>query len=262
MTSFSAPCPRPILMGCEYQPLICLASGNTVAYEALSRFYSSDGQAIAPNRIFEVLHERPQALAELELAAKTFQLQHAPKGMPLYLNLDPHSLAAQSPVSTALSALLSQPQKPHTLVIELIENTCINDALMASQLLNSLQSAGMQVALDDVGAPHAMLSLELLSRVDWIKFDRHWLSRLDVATDANLLDSLVSYAKVTAKGTVLEGIETQAQLQRAATLGINLAQGFLFQDRFLQPDDKSVISASILRAFDDCNAGSLIENCA
>ncbi|QYK03581.1 EAL domain-containing protein [Shewanella zhangzhouensis] len=262
MTSFPAPCPRPILMGCEYQPLICLATGNTVAYEALSRFYSSEGQAIAPNRVFEVLHERPQALAELELAAKTFQLQHAPRGMPLYLNLDPHSLAAQSPVSTALSALLSQPTNPQTLVIELIENTCINDALMASQLLNSLQSAGMQVALDDVGAPHAMLSLELLSRVDWVKFDRHWLSRLDVATDTHLLDSLVSYARNTAKGTVIEGIETLAHFQHAASLGINLAQGFLFQDRFLQPGDKAIISASILRAFDGCNAGSLIENCA
>ncbi|MCL2918847.1 EAL domain-containing protein [Shewanella litorisediminis] len=262
MTPSSDACPRPILMGCEYQPLVCLATGNTVAYEALSRFYSTDGQPIAPNRVFEVLHAHPQALAELELAAKAFQLHHAPADMPLYLNLDPHSLASNSPFADALARLLIQPLHPRNLVIELIENTCINDALMASQLLLTLQGAGLQVALDDVGAPHAMLSLELVSRVDWLKFDRHWLSRIPESADAHLLESLVSYAIASAKGTVIEGIETEEQRQLAAKLGIGLAQGFLFRDKFLQPDEKSPISASILRAFDVCKAGSPVENCA
>ncbi|MCH4294312.1 EAL domain-containing protein [Shewanella sp. 3B26] len=251
-----------LMLGCEFQPLVCLQTGKPRGYEALARFYAKDGSSIAPNRVFDCLHACPAALAETEFAAKRLQLSLAPKGAPLFVNLDPHSLTPE-----LQGALLPMLQARGDLVVELIENTCISDALMALSLQSSLQAAGIAVALDDIGAPHAMLSLELLSRVDWIKFDRHWLNRLHIGPERKLLESLVGYAHSTGKFTVIEGIETEQQRQAVAAIGFTLAQGFLFQAQFIKPMVKELLSDKTVGLLDELaanniSAGMTSQNCA
>lgn len=248
---------QPATMGCEYQPLVCLQSGDIYAYEALARFYTSDGCPVAPNRVFEDLHICPVALAETEFAAKLLQLRLAPPGYPLFINLDPHSLSPS--LMGKLVPVLGQHRE---LVVELIENTCISDALAAMALQQQLMDLGISVALDDIGAPHAILSLELLSRVDWLKFDRHWLSRLDCPGDCRLLGSLIDYAAAVGKKTVIEGIETLAQFEAVKAMGFSLAQGFLFTDKFIKPAEKSPLSSEVLTALERIKSGSSAQNCA
>ncbi|WP_372870939.1 EAL domain-containing protein [Shewanella sp.] len=228
-------------IGCEFQPLVCLKSGKPQAYEALARFYAIDGSAIAPNQVFDALHTCPHALAEAELAAKRLQLALAPCSVPLFVNLDPHSLTQEQQ-----GALIPHLQKRSNLVVELIENTCISDALEALSLRRLLSDAGVAVALDDIGAPHAMLSLELLSQVDWVKFDRHWLTRLHIKSERKLLEALVDYTQAVGKQTVIEGIETEAQLEAVSAFGFTLAQGFLFQDKFIKPVVKEALSPKVV----------------
>ncbi|MBT1445546.1 EAL domain-containing protein [Shewanella sp. JM162201] len=233
MSSLSA-----VSLSCEYQPIVCLQTGAIKAYEALARFYDHEQQAIAPNLVFEALHQCPHALSQTEYAAKCLQLAAAPPGFGLFVNLDPHSL--DKPM---LSALLPKLEAHPALVVELIENTCISDAIMASKLARELKTRRIAVALDDLGAPHAMLSLELLAAVDWIKFDRHWLSELHEPHCCALLQALIQFARASGKPTVIEGIETEAQRQSARELGIDMAQGFLFRPAFIHASERHALSA-------------------
>ncbi|QSX42346.1 EAL domain-containing protein [Shewanella cyperi] len=217
-----------LLMGCEYQALVDTISGDTLGYEALARFQTLEGQAVAPNSLFERLHHNPAQLARVELAAKACQLRHAPHADKLFLNIDPHSL--QGLDDDWFEALAQR----GNITIELIENTCINDAVIATELAHRLQHHGIRVALDDAGAPHALLSLPLLAQVDCIKFDRHWLDLLQDDCQRTLLEHLLGFARETGKNTVLEGIETQEQLTLARRLGLDMVQGFLFRERFIR----------------------------
>ncbi|ASK69116.1 diguanylate phosphodiesterase [Shewanella bicestrii] len=218
-------------LSCEYQPFVCPHTQRIHGYEALARFYLEQGQAIAPNLIFEQLHEASEQLAAVEFQAKAFQLKHAPRDLRLFVNVDPHAVdGAHTP---KLLDLLSQHSQ---LTVEIIENTCVSDAELANRLFHQFKAANIQVALDDIGAPHSMLSIDLMMNVDYLKFDRYWLQLIDAPHGIALLSALIEFGKRTGKQCILEGIETEAQLQQARELNVDWVQGFLFKPWFIRPE--------------------------
>ena len=227
-------------LGAEFQPLVCPQSLTVFGYEALSRFYTPQGSTIAPNIIFEQLHKKQDWLAKVELEAKRLQIQHAPVDYALYVNIDPHA------VETHNKEMLTLLKSRSKLCVEIIENTCINDAKLSGKLIQQLLKEHIDVALDDVGAPHSLVSIELISAVSCIKFDKHWLTMADQPEYQHLLAALINFAKQTRKVTILEGIETEKQLAFATQIGVDFVQGFLFKSQFLQAKTCTTI-ANILQ---------------
>ncbi|ABZ76426.1 diguanylate phosphodiesterase [Shewanella halifaxensis HAW-EB4] len=227
-------------LSAEYQPLIEPNTLQTMGYEALSRFYDQTGQTIAPNLVFEQLHQREECLAAVEFAAKTFQIQHAPKGGRLFVNIDPHAVETNN--HHMIKLLKTHPD----ICVEIIENTCISDATLSIDFANQLIEQNIGVALDDVGAPHSMLSIELMSKVDCIKFDKHWLKKANRPEYCLLLNSLINFAKKSHKLTILEGIETQSQLDFARSIDVDLVQGFIFKSAFFRPHSQLPLADILL----------------
>ncbi|MXR67505.1 EAL domain-containing protein [Shewanella sp. JBTF-M18] len=222
-----------LTMGCEYQPFIALNSGQITGYEALARFFTPKGQPTPPNQVFEQLHDTPDLLGRVEYAAKHLQLSRAPKDKALFLNLDPHGL------STALiTDLIKQIHRRPNTTIELIENTCASDARQALSLASQLRAAGIDIALDDIGAPHAMLSLALTTQVDCLKFDKIWLKQLHQPHTQGLLKALINFARTAGKLTILEGVETREELTIAQEFQFDWVQGFHYRDAFIQAEIK------------------------
>ncbi|CAM4109096.1 EAL domain-containing protein [Shewanella aquimarina] len=222
-----------LTMGCEYQPFIALNSGQITGFEALARFFTPKGQPTPPNKVFERLHDTPNLLGRVEYAAKHLQLNLAPRNKALFLNLDPHGL------STALTTdLIKQIHRRPNTTVELIENTCASDARQALTLATRLRAAGIKIALDDIGAPHSMLSLTLTTQVDCLKFDKCWLKQLHLPHTQELLKALISFARYSGKLTILEGIETRDELAIAQDFQFDWVQGFLYRDSFIQAEIK------------------------
>ena len=73
--------------GVEYQPMICLQTGETRCHEALARFVAADGSALPPDRVFEALHDNPLLLLHAELETKRLQLAEAPTHGLLFVTL-------------------------------------------------------------------------------------------------------------------------------------------------------------------------------
>lgn len=227
-------------LSAEYQPLLNPHSKEIYGYEALSRFYNQDGVPIAPNIVFEELHAHHELLCSVEMAAKCFQFQHAPTEGVLFVNIDPHAIEFNTP------EMLSLLRQQNNICVEIIENTCINDANLAASFIKQLVKFQIPVGLDDVGAPHSMLSIDLMSKVNCLKFDKYWL---ETATDPqyhHLITSLLNFAKRTNKLTVLEGVETEEQLLFARKIGVDLVQGFLFKPLFIQAEQRTLLSSIIL----------------
>jgi len=218
-------------LSAEYQPLLNPHTYAIYGYEALSRFYSQDGLTIAPNIVFEELHAHQSLLYFVEKKAKSFQLKHAPKDAHLFVNIDPHAIEFNT---DEMLTLLQQRDK---ISVEIIENTCINDAQLATHFIEKLIQAKIPVGLDDIGAPHSMLSIDLMNKVTCLKFDKYWLKTAKQAQYHHLLSALLSFARNTNKLTVLEGIETEDDLAFAQNIGVDLVQGFLFKPQFLQANE-------------------------
>ena len=215
--------------GTEYQPILCARSGEITAFEALARFYAADGSCLSTQHVFEIMHDEPVLLRRAECDLKQLQMDHAPVGHDLFLNLDPHALtAAHGQASALFERVINTPG----VVIELIENTDIHDARAALKLQQMLSEHGVRTALDDIGAPHALLSLDLIAVVDFLKFDRSWFDRLGQDNGDRMFRAMLAFARDGGHQTVLEGIETADMQATARRYGIDRLQGFRYRPLF------------------------------
>ena len=213
----------------EYQPLVHARTARTSAFEALARFRGDDGQPVAPQRVFSVLHADPALLLRAELTLKLHQVEHAPRA-PLFVNLDPDCWArAGDRNRNPFLALFSSAGT--RVVVEVTEALASADAARAQEMIAALRGRRLAVALDDVGAANGLLSFDAIADAEVLKFDRTLIPRMRHPRCRALVQALVRMARETGARTVLEGVETTAEFVLARDLGFDLVQGFLFRDR-------------------------------
>jgi EAL domain-containing protein (putative c-di-GMP-specific phosphodiesterase class I) len=213
----------------EYEPLVSLRSGRTVAYEALARFRRHDGRLAAPDRVLSALDPDPGLRLRAELSLKLHQIEHAPRA-PLFVNLDPHSFLRAGDARTNPFLTLFSWSRTRV-IVEVIESMAAADAARASRMFSALRSRGLKVALDDVGAAGGLLTFDALAEAHVIKFDRTLVPRMRDPRARALVKAFARMARETGARTVFEGIETTSEFVLARDLGVDLAQGFLFRDR-------------------------------
>lgn len=216
--------------GVEYQPIVAVASGEIIAFEALARFYDAAGKPVPTIDVFETLHSHPDLLVNTELALKKLQIDNAPGEYRLFLNLDPHAVDCDASSPCELMSHILNCQQD--VVVELIENSDIHEARMSMLIHDVLTSQGIETALDDIGADHALLSLDILLRVNYLKLDRSWLEKIQQPHYLQMFKALLGFARDSGKKSVLEGIEKEHQLELAKKSAIPLVQGFLYRPRF------------------------------
>lgn len=213
----------------EYQPIVSLREERVYAYEALARFYGKRGESVSPLTVFQALHSNPALLGRTEFQLKWHQIASAPQDVRLFINLDPHALTEE--VQDSLMSLLT---RQNNLVVELIENTDLQDSKASLALYQALRDKGVCCALDDVGTQESLLSIDLMVAVEYLKFDRRWLGLLDRPEYERLFRHLLEFARACGRKTILEGVETAAQRQRMQDYPLDYIQGFLYRDRFIQ----------------------------
>lgn len=217
--------------GVEYQPVVTVAGQEIIGYEALARFYAADGQPVLPKTVFDTLHHSPLSLYQVEYDMKRLQIAHAPAGVDLFVNLDPdaYAVTAGETEQPLLDLLASRAD----LVVEIIENSDVSDAHLSQALAHHCTSAGIRLALDDIGAPNSMISIDVMMAVDWFKFDRSWLARARQPKSRAALLHLIAFAHECGCRVILEGIEREEDLELARALGVDCVQGFLYRRQFI-----------------------------
>jgi len=216
--------------GVEYQPIIATHSGEVFAFEALARFKNATGEAIGPLPVFRALHDSPITLFEVETALKHLQIENAPADHTLFVNVDQDAFAVMG--SDENNPLIASFQNRDDLVVEIIENSNLADARISHQMAETFGKYNIRSALDDIGADESLLSLELLTEVDFLKLAMDWLPRRDNPKYRPLLECLIHYAHQSGKQVILEGVETEADLAFAKQIGVDFVQGFLYRPIF------------------------------
>ena len=201
-----------------FQPMVSLASGRILGYEALARFDDPSGRS--PTEWFTLarlcgLGSQLQALA----AASAFAVPGRPAGAYLSINLEPSSLGSPD-VEDVL------PSDLNGIVIEITEQELISDVVRLNDELSALRSRGARIALDDTGAGYSGLRHVTLMRPEIIKIDRALVENLhDDPGKLALIDSFATFAHRTGAQLCAEGIESDAELDALAELGVDLGQG-------------------------------------
>jgi diguanylate cyclase (GGDEF)-like protein/PAS domain S-box-containing protein len=203
-----------------FQPIVTLASGMTVGFEALTRF--ADG--VAPDTHFAAAAEVGLGI-ELELATLEAALA-ASTALPRDAWLDVNVSAALLDDPARLAYLLWKAGS-RSIVLEITEHEAIEDYAALRRRIDEI-GIPLRLAVDDAGAGYASLRHILELRPDIVKLDRSLV--VDIDSDPvrqGLVAGLRHFASIARARVVAEGIETQAEYAVLVDLGIELGQGYL-----------------------------------
>lgn len=219
-----------------YQPIISLDSGQIVGFEALTRWQRPQGM-VMPNDFIPLADEtgiilsiNRQLLPEACQRLRSWQ-QLFPSNPPLSLsvNISPKQFA-QADLASQIGQLLQQSgMDPRCIDLEITETIAMADAEKSAGVLSELKALGVGLDIDDFGTGYSSLSRLQGFRVDTLKIDRVFVSRMDSDSETHeIVRVIVMLAHHLGLDVVAEGVETQAQLDLLRHLGCERAQGYLF----------------------------------
>jgi len=212
-------------------PIFDLNDFSVLGYEALSRG-PEDSEFERPDKLFHVAYDADLVL-RLERLCRKKAIEAAatlPAGRLMFINIEPDAVADPELREIMTTTLLSQSNiTPDRIVLEITERAAITDFSAFRSTLEYVRALGFRVAVDDAGAGYS--SLQCLAEVhpEWLKIDISLIRNVD--TDeirAQLVASLVSFARNIGVNLIAEGIETRAELNKLRELGVSYGQGFLF----------------------------------
>jgi diguanylate cyclase (GGDEF)-like protein len=208
--------PNPITP--VFQPLIELATGRVVGYEALARF---------SHRSPEAWFNQAQACGlseDLEGAALAAALAYdhsRPDGTYLSLNCSPSAIS-----SGRVRSIL--PDNLSNYVIEITEHELASADGALERGLHDLRGRGARIAVDDAGAGYAGLNQVMRVQPDLIKLDRSLIAGVHAdSAKAALIEFFVLFARRVGAAVCTEGIETFEELTTLIDLGVGYGQGYL-----------------------------------
>ena len=110
-----------------------------------------------------------------------------PSEAMLAVNVSAIQLGDSGLGSRILAHMAKYDFSPERLEIEITETALIERIEIAQTTIKQLRSAGVHIALDDFGTGYATLSQLLSFRIDSIKIDRRFVSRLETKKSSRII---------------------------------------------------------------------------
>jgi diguanylate cyclase (GGDEF)-like protein len=206
------------------QPIVDHRTGVVHAYEALARFKTRGTES--PLHWFALADEFGLR-AELELAclrAALAMLPDLPEGPRLSVNLSGPVL-----ISQPAQELLAACPDVSRVIVEVTEEALVQRDASLEAALAPLLARGAHFAVDDMGAGYSGLRQITALHPTYLKLDRSLVRGIDADPDrAALMRALVGYAQHSGAHLVAEGVETAAELDAVAEIGVSLIQGYYY----------------------------------
>jgi diguanylate cyclase (GGDEF)-like protein len=224
------------------QPIVTVSAGAAHAYEALARFQTGG----SPNPLhWFALADEFGVRDRLELACLRTALSLLairPAGTSLSVNLSGPLL-----LDPRTTELLARTRGLDGLILELTENSLLEDTPGMHARISSLIALGVRFAVDDMGAGYSGLRQITTVRPSYLKLDRSLISGIDGDSDRGaLVTAMLGYAHQTGGYLVAEGVETQAELDTLTRLGVELVQGYyLARPGWPWPEVRSVAPSPV-----------------
>ncbi len=218
-----------------YQPEVEIATGRSVAFEALVRWQHPERGMIAPEHFVRTAEETglivPLGEWVLREAARTAIAWNAIASEPIRLsvNLSAEQIRRGDIVNAVSRTLERTELPPELLELEITEGVMLEYTDEALETLTALKALGVSIAIDDFGTGYSSLSYLQRFPIDRIKIDRSFVRDLmENPRDAAIVDAIVLVAIRLGLDVIAEGVETPAQLDALRAHGCAFAQGFLY----------------------------------
>jgi EAL domain-containing protein (putative c-di-GMP-specific phosphodiesterase class I) len=203
-----------------------------IGYELLARG-PRESPLHRPDALFEVARDEGR-VSDLDRLCRLMAARGSatlPARYLRFINTEPVTLFFHSHSDAFVQEFVdaTAPELRGLTVIELTENSVIDDFDHMREVVRRLREHGFRIAVDDAGAGYAGLQTMVEIEPDFIKLDRSLIRKLDESiVKQKLVKTLRDFCEAADITLIAEGIETPAQLAALRELGVSHGQGFLF----------------------------------
>ncbi|MES2030247.1 MAG: EAL domain-containing protein [Pseudomonadota bacterium] len=214
-----------------YQPLVNLKSGRISTCEALLRWNHPVRGTVSPVDIIPVAEDMGLIvdLGRWILRKACIECMKWPDAVSVAVNFSSQQFHQRDVLSEVRYALDVSGLPAHRLEIEITESSLLRNTQWTHDALAQLHAAGCRISLDDFGTGYSSLSYLHNFPLQKVKIDRSFLEGIDTDRPLTLLRGVARLSADLGMTVVVEGIETNEQLELISADGtISEAQGYLF----------------------------------
>jgi diguanylate cyclase (GGDEF)-like protein len=231
----------------HYQPEFDVLSNRLVRFEALARWTHPTLGTIGPDKFIPVAEESGLIVSlgayVMECAcAEALKWQGmVPYPVQVAVNVSSIQFRRDHFVEEVIEILNRVGLKPALLQLELTESVMLTGIHRTSETMKRLKELGVGLAIDDFGTGYSCLSYLPSLPFDALKIDRSFVKELGLKPGATaIVRSLMMLAKNVGMRVIVEGIETEEQLDLIKQFKGDEVQGYLMGRP--TPDPASQIS--------------------
>ncbi len=220
------------LISCVFQPIVNLEDFEAIGFELLSRG-PQESQLHRPDALFDIARSEGRVTELDRLCRRT--ASKAGEALPLdclrFVNTEPVTMFLHSHGESFVNEIVGATASSlrGLTVIEITENTVIDDFDRMRDIVRQLRAHGFRVAIDDAGAGYAGLQTMVEIEPDFIKLDMSLIRGVESSVvKQRLVRTLRDFCREATITLIAEGIETRKQLDTLRELGVSHGQGFLF----------------------------------
>ncbi|WP_187640221.1 GGDEF domain-containing phosphodiesterase [Bosea sp. F3-2] len=216
----------------HFQPIYNPRSGSAMLVEALLRWKHPYRGMVSPE-IFIPLAERTGLITVLGSWALGEAMRTAlswPSSIGVSVNVSARQFDHGHDLVGTVEALIRMSGiEPARLTIEITESSLIDDPDHVVSRLVALRKLGVRIALDDFGTGYSSLSYLAHLPIDTIKIDQSFTQEIGTSRKADsLMNVITQLAHDLELRLIVEGVETQEQLEVIKKHAVHGIQGFVF----------------------------------
>jgi predicted signal transduction protein with EAL and GGDEF domain len=215
----------------HYQPLFNLHTKRISTCEALLRWPHPVRGMIPPAEFIPVAEEMGLIvdIGNFVLREACTECAKWPDDVRVAVNMSAIQFRRGNVTEGIREALEASGLAPGRLEIEITESVFLNDIELTRYWLDQLQEMGVRISLDDFGTGYSSLSYLHNFPLQKVKIDRSFLEGIDSDRPLTLLRGVARLSADLGMSVVVEGIETNEQLELISADGaVTEAQGYLF----------------------------------
>lgn len=217
------------------QPKMAVKGRRLIGAEALVRYQNKDGQIISPDRFIPLLEENWLIdLVDFHVyenvcrQIQTWEKMGVPV-VPVSVNFSRYTLMDVSFTEHLERVIASYGISKSLVEIEVTESADTDEAFDLPGVVAKIRQAGFLVSIDDFGVKYANLFLFATMDFDTLKIDKSLVGNLAHNEKAReVLCSICDICRRLDIEMIVEGIETEEQLNILEEIGCYGVQGYYF----------------------------------
>ncbi|WP_158809283.1 bifunctional diguanylate cyclase/phosphodiesterase [Beijerinckia sp. L45] len=234
----------------DYQPVILLATGHIVGFEALMRWEHPIRGKVPPSQFIPIAEESGMivCLGEWALIEACREAASWPDHIRIAVNVSAVQFRRPGLEDSVQRALVASGLPADRLELEITESVLMQDAQAVISSLRRLRAMGVRIALDDFGTGYSSLSYLRQFPFNKIKIDRAFVQDIHDPNTAAIVRAVVGLGERVGAAITAEGVETEEQLKRVRQEGCTEVQGYFFSGPMHAEDAKVLITQFVKSA--------------